>query len=103
VNILEFLTYYSAFFLFAVWLFGQMGQTVFTGIPAPPTAICTLDVSWTVIFQLIICGVSDFVYFFSLLFISSPFQPVIVALVTPYAIGMMWVIAAWLRGVGIFG
>lgn len=42
MNALEFLVGYTAFFLFATFIFGQIGLTVFTGVPTIVNPTCTL-------------------------------------------------------------
>jgi len=75
-----------------------MGATVFSnsfGVVAP---VCTFSDSWLAIFQLIACGISNFAFFFTLMTVSSSFGLVGIILVTPLAVGLLWIIASWARG-----
>ena len=97
---LSFLTKYTAFFLFTTWLFGQMGATVFSQSIGVTSPSCAMDASgWLAVWSLISCGVSNFSFFFTLMTVSTTYALLGTILVTPYLVGILWIIVTWARGV----
>jgi len=95
---LEFLVGYTTFFLFSTYLFGLIGQTVFSSV-ATPSVACEIDAGWLAVFQMIACAGSNFIYFFTLMTISTEYQLLGTVLITPFLVGVLWVIVSWMRGV----
>jgi len=92
VQTLEFFMYYTVFFLFVIFISGLLGQTIFTGtsgIENLPKAT-----GWDLINPFYIVPTLT-----SLFSISTEFQIIFILLVSPFIVGLIWVIAGFIRGV----
>lgn len=99
ISPLSYLTKYTAFFLFTTWLFGQMGATVFSSSFGVTSPVCDMDsTGWLAVWSLISCGISNFAFFFTLMSVSTTYQLLGLVLITPLAVGILWIIVAWARG-----
>lgn len=100
MSALKFLYTYSVFMFTALFLIGLGAPTFLENLPSAPEPPEFPDVSgWTDIFDIIIWGFKNIVYFFELMLVSSSIRAVTLILITPFIICLIWIVLSFVRGV----
>lgn len=114
MNALEFLVGWTVFLIFSVWIFNQIGVTVFSGVPDIQALSCTISsttcpsgdylcgiaafFNW--ILQMIGCAITGIQLFFTLMTINSGFGIVGTILVAALTIGLIYIVINLIPFVG---
>lgn len=114
MNALEFLVGWTVFLMFSVWIFGQIGVTVFSNVPSIQALTCTVTsttcpagdylcgiagfLGW--ILQMIGCAINGIQLFFTLMTISSSFGIFGTILIAAFTIGLIYIIINLIPFVG---
>jgi hypothetical protein len=106
MNALEFIVGYTVFFIFASYIFLQMGVTVFSNVPSVQAMTCSIQ-SWTCSVGDYLCGLGGFLWWvaqmvgcfingvqllFTFMTLDASFGIVGTILVAAFVIGLIYII-----------